>query len=82
MLLIKVTTDDILYGQRGYAVGCPVALAMHRHTVLQGAAVTSINVWSPATGYVDLPESVAEFIRRFDNSEPVFPFTFDLDIPT
>lgn len=83
---IAVTQDDIDRGAKAVNDGdsCPVALAVQRAPGLGCAHVTKAEV-VPNGNYfepgIPLPDVAVEFIRRFDEGEPVEPFTFTLPVP-
>ena len=84
-LVIQVTGDDIGQGKRRDCGDCPVARALARAWgTVPGfgwaqAEMDCLGVWIDKGdwGYeTATPEAVAEFMRRFDEMEAVFPFSF------
>jgi hypothetical protein len=73
---IIVTKEDIERGRHWSESLCPVALAV-QHATGKNALVSYI---LGVEGYVSevAPQSVREFIERFDANRPVEPFEFDL----
>lgn len=77
---IKVTKDDIRNGMVGSALYCPVALAIRRAM----PEATDVGVGFTIAGFVigdeeinaDLPDEAVQFIRSFDEGDPVEPFEF------
>jgi hypothetical protein len=88
---ITVTAQDIQSGTQCAAFGCPVALAVNRHLnadFKSGWAQTRFTVASISNpndpkNFVDhvVPSAASDFIIRFDQKQPVKPFTFDLTLP-
>lgn len=74
---IEVTARDIEKGLPEDKCGCPVALAIRRATGLEVSVWCSMSV-KVGREYIDLPDEAEDFINRFDQGEPVQPFTFDL----
>lgn len=84
---IEVTQDDINNGCIHRIKQCPVALAINR-VLAEGCqafvygAVISIQTSNGLEIFSTLTPAIARnFIKIFDKSEDVSPFTFDLDIP-
>lgn len=84
VLEIDVTADDILNGVREDALACPVALAAMRATgcghVMTDGDVLRIDESGGETMEGNLPDSVAEFVSRFDRGDPVLPFSFGVEL--
>jgi hypothetical protein len=89
-LTIDVTADDIEHGKRRDCNNCPVARAIQRHFHTVKVGVGAVIYWD--TPWHDLynvycvpPDSVFEFISRFDNNpidyERPQPISFELEIP-
>lgn len=84
-MIISVTKEDIIKGNRGSADRCPVALAFKRallpkqSKIAVGSQTFSVRIKGHYS-QGDLPARAIRFIRRFDSSESVKPFTFALDI--
>jgi hypothetical protein len=80
---INVTAECIADGEKSRCDRCPIALAVQQafpdhHLVFVNA--TSVRVYSPDEWYrADLPDDGVEFVTLFDASEPVGPFTMELD---
>jgi hypothetical protein len=84
---INVTAKDIAKGTRGNVTSCPVARAFNRATKDCWKVTTSLlgdrsfARRQTRTIEVRLPERVHNFIRAFDEGEPVVPLRFNLEIP-
>ena len=91
----QVTAEDISLGVKGSAWECPVARAIRRKSTPElyfhvrvdhpEAGVSTLVLFEakgsvPRRGLV-LPWCVDIFARKFDKSEPVEPFEFDLAGP-
>jgi hypothetical protein len=82
---ISVTAEHIAAGEREKCEKCPVALAFL--TALpraDRAVVTGFGVSLYRAGVktrLRLPDAASDFISAFDNSDPVAPFSFDIEIP-
>lgn len=76
---INVTKYFIRRGTRCQSTACPVALAIHR-AGLRGLSVDRWGVFKDGLADMRFPKKVSEFIERFDNGEPVKPFSFVLRI--
>lgn len=77
----KVTQSDIDKGQAGQHDSCPVALAMTRtlgKKVFVGQNGISIQ---NCPEILEIPESVWEFICRFDSGDLISPMSFEMIIP-
>lgn len=63
---------------------CPIARAVRRQ-LGDGWQCGRLRVFPPESVSVfvaaDLPENARKFIDRYDNGEPVDPFTFSLEVP-
>lgn len=76
--MVSVTQDDIDSGYRNSCTNCPVARAMSREL---GKDITIPSRWAWFDGERKaLPFIVSTFIARFDNSLPVEPFTFEVQL--
>ncbi len=77
---IEVTKQDIKVGVRGNCFECPVALALTRvfGTGVQVYPEISLPGINPV---IRMPDAVRKFVRRFDQKEPVQPFTFEIETP-
>lgn len=77
-MLIEVTAEHIRKGKPGNCYHCPIARALHDATKLDW----SVGMWGccvqniRALGYIKLSKNVKEFLKAFDNGEPVQPFRF------
>jgi len=79
---IKVTAEDIAMGKPKHGGLCPVALAVRRYLPAVPIVVLSKCIQYDADEIeVELPGRVQAFIRNFDESKPVKPFTFRLSCP-
>lgn len=85
---IKVTKEDIMSGVRECANLCPIAIAVHRHTMLDGVEVFSdmVHFIIPGPDHepdeANLPRSARRFVKRFDDGEVVHPCVFYIkDLP-
>ena len=80
---ISVTLSDIVCGQKGRSMHCPIALALKRNLgASKVSASPNVVSWAlDGASYHDIrsPASVQTFIHRFDTGEPVYPFTFTLE---
>ena len=82
---ITVTQDDIDKGMQSNGIHCPVARAIRQHVSLSYVAVNRWTLYfrrsdAPSYQRTSLPASVNDFIRRYDNRQPVAPFEFDLNL--
>lgn len=86
-ITVHVTQGDIDAGCFLDSTGCPVALALWRHTRLQwdvsacGAVVTEPVGGDGRQVMVRLPDSVRRFVSEFDSGRDVLPFSFRIDVP-
>lgn len=78
-ITIHVTEQDIRDGLIDDPWSCPVARALAAHGFVP--FVSSDEMKFPKMGWADNPQSVKQFIRRFDAGEPVEPFTFRITLP-
>lgn len=87
---VEVTQDDIDKGAFRSCAKCPIARATKRLVKRTckldvRSRVMALTLSGPRTlmyEAVTLPDAAHEFVVAFDNSEPVSPFSFPLDIPT
>lgn len=84
---VEVTRDRIAAGVPGQCDVCPIALAVMA-VVAEGVSVSvgddTIDLSLPGEDEphsILTPDDAERFIADFDSSQPVAPFTFDLDIP-
>lgn len=82
-VVIDVTADDITNGKRE-SDECPIALATHRaFPDAEGVEVDeiSIDVWKDGKIVFEalIGEDGEEFVRKFDNYEPVKPIRLSLE---
>lgn len=89
-LHVEVTAEDIRRGIKGNCARCPIALACIR---VLGIKRRSEYRWVSIAGeefefrlgkneqvyYGRLPDSATDFQSYFDDSEPVAPFSFDVE---
>lgn len=84
---ICVTKADICDGRPGKPYLCPIARATQR--VLGQKYYASVSnridirqhVGAQLKLKIPFPGSVYHFVAKFDNSKPVEPFDFDIEIP-
>ena len=79
---IKVTEKHIDDGKVACSWGCPVALAMEDQEGVHGVQVGLATAEWRKDGNVcsgRLPNNAQDFIRAFDDEEPVGPIEFDLE---
>ena len=85
MIVVSLTEEHIAKGVPGEGCLCPVALAIEDCSHYRGVHVYSEVVCYELGGNrvfeVDLPDEAREFIRSFDDGDPVNPITFKLDEP-
>lgn len=81
---IEITKKDIACGKRRDGKTCPISLAVRRklklaygqvHVTTYSARFDSAEI---ETRNVLLPKKAEKFISKFDNNEPVKPFSFVL----
>ncbi len=82
-MTISVLQEDIDKGVVCSPARCPLARALSRSfgyqiSVAGGWARKSEGSFLPA---IRLPQTACRFEATFDAEEPVFPITFDLDLP-
>jgi hypothetical protein len=78
---VKVTEEDIRYGERDSMSRCPVNLALSR-VFPTWRVLTFISRFNLGGTIIDLPPSVINFNRAFDDSTVIFvPFTFTITVP-
>lgn len=80
---INVTAEDIRLGKRGTPNSCPIARAIKRRLTNRDVWVSDSEVWVkvPFRRYVDLPKEARDFVKDFDRSRDVKPFSFNLELP-
>lgn len=85
---VQVTADDIMSGEPGDCRSCPIARALENllKTDVSFSVRTEVIVWHDwghdgVAGEADLPQAASDFIGRFDNADPVEPFSFEVDLP-
>jgi nitrate/TMAO reductase-like tetraheme cytochrome c subunit len=82
---IIVTQKDIDKGLKSSCYECPIAHAFKRklkNKVPCGVAVNAENVYhfdGKSLDKYNLPKEAKKFIQRFDNDQPVKPFTFEIE---
>jgi len=80
---VSVTEEDIRNGFTNNCRYCPIANALRRMGYdprVDGLDIVLIGEGSKDV-CVSTPDVANEFIKRFDDMEPVKPFTFELEIP-
>ena len=78
---IQVTQQYIDEGQRGSSTRDPIAFAMIDAGCIQPYAGVTRLFWYDGDGKkhtAEITERLYEFIRAFDQGEPVLPFEFEL----
>lgn len=77
---IDVTSQDIALGKPGDGEICPIARAIDRATGDLAIVLNTVVHYYSVKGrrVLKLPHSARRFVSRFDNSEPVKPFSFEL----
>lgn len=81
--LIEVTQADIDKGVRGSCGKCPVALALNRATGRESSVDADSLGFEGGECKFDAcraPVEVTAFVRAFDNTAPVKPFSFEIQI--
>ena len=73
-MIVKVTRKHIEDGKRGSITSCPIALAL-KGMSFKGCEVHEED-WYFADEIAPLPKEAREFILKFDDKEPVWPFSF------
>ena len=82
MLTVNVTQDHIDKGARKEAYDCPVSLALGEADPGSDWCVSTRHIMRETgthVGFIDPPATVSKFVRRFDNGDPVQPFSFEID---
>ena len=83
MLTVNVTQDHIDKGVRKEAYHCPVSLALGEADPGSDWCVSTLLVMRE-NGHdvvsIFPPVTVSKFVSRFDNGDPVQPFTFEIDL--
>lgn len=77
-MMIEVTENHIAFGEESSANLCPVALAIRERT-RRKVRVNRHQISFGPREHVATPRSVAQFVTRFDNGDPVKPFRFRLE---
>lgn len=87
---LKITKDDIKYGQRHNPSNCAIAQSIQRRMAKQKQEIAdvcvlpnmvSISVFEDnkiVTYKTDMPSKGAQFVHRFDNEIRVKPFVLNL----
>ena len=75
----NVTPKDIREGIADNCIKCPVARSLARRFPNQGIYVSPYTIAIGDTYYL-MPGIVKRFIEKFDNNEPVKPFSFLIDL--
>lgn len=93
ILPVPVTARHIEMGKPGEACDCPVwhaiAEALREHLpgvaqrLIDGLTVSlrHITLTQDGARWLDTPYDAGVFIARYDNADPVAPFSFELAIP-
>lgn len=76
-LKIDVTQNDINCGKRRRCTKCPVALAVRR-VLGEPVKVQSFSIHYKSRR-IAMSRKVEDFVRRFDERQPVRPFSFVFD---
>ena len=80
-VLIRVTDDDILFGQARTSQQCPIARAARRR--LKGEL--KVGPWdiyfTGSPEYIRLPQRARYFVQDFDHFSPVEPINFYITVP-
>jgi hypothetical protein len=74
---ISVTAKDIAAGARNDCTACPIALAMRRAGLSEPWARPGNLFWERDRS-AETPDVAADFMKRFDDGEPVKPFRFTI----
>jgi hypothetical protein len=78
-MLIEVTVEDIEEGKREDCNNCPVARAISRTLNRPSREIAVDGVFIEVAGdSFHTPFLVIDFIRAFDDGEPVYPISFTL----
>ena len=81
--LIPVTEEHIKNGKAKDPSCCPVALAVKERMAVKDVFANCYTIRGDidySHGFcVRAPDSVYDFITKYDRGEPVEPFSFDLD---
>lgn len=78
-ITITVTSEDIANGKRRYFTACPIALACKR-AGLKRIRVLDYAIRYGFSGIEGLKPKVKAFVHKFDEGEPVKPFSFCLHV--
>lgn len=86
-MTISVTQQHIDHGVQGSACNCPIAnaitealdLSHYIYAVVTGEQLRLVARFARVTQYY-LPKEAREFIKHYDNNQPVTPFTFELEL--
>jgi hypothetical protein len=81
-ICIKVLQEDIDAGVPSDNLKCPIARAANRFFGKPIHVGTSILYPDLSPWDAELPDEAMEFVRKFDNREPVEPFEFCIKIVT
>lgn len=82
MIKIEVTAEDIANGEPGESGSCPIALAFKR--AIPGIVYVEVEddtyfETNESTFDLRLPGHASQFVRDFDDGEPVKPISFEFD---
>lgn len=75
-LVVEVTEQDIVNGERGNPFGCPVSIAAQRVVGECGVTPYRLVLRQPQGVTYQTPPDAAQWIRAFDRRQPVAPATF------
>lgn len=79
-VVVKVTRKHIVRGKQDNAVFCPVALALKEAFPNLRCVLVDTKTVSFRNGWAQLPRRVINFIKRFDNTKSVKPFSFSISL--
>lgn len=77
---LEITQADIDNGRKQSCGWCPVAIAVKRQLQLDDVSVGIDNIWLGPDKYTPLPHFIRDWIRNYDASRPVKPFTYKIDV--
>lgn len=82
---IQVTAEDIAAGKPGEMCACPIALAVARAVPCERICVSAFGIaleQGQDLLYARLPGRADQFIKAFDDGEPVGEIEFELELRT
>jgi hypothetical protein len=84
-ITVNVTQKNIDEGKHHQCQFCPIAKALQdKGYPLAQVRTYYIDLYGPVTKMdqvLDTTKEIRSFITKFDNSEAVQPFTFELEVP-